>query len=66
MRDIKSEVKLKLKGGLDPIESEIQRIRDQYLRGYLGLREYLDLRSGLEAEKLKRVLENLRTLHRRG
>lgn len=64
MRDVKSEIKLKLRDGLEKIEAEIWRIRDQYLHGGVDLQEYLDRRSALETEKARRVLENLRKLHR--
>ncbi len=59
-------VKLRLRKGVEELDEEIRRIREQYLRGDLSLPEYLDRRVALEAEKVRRVLDNLRALHRRG
>ncbi|MCD6536216.1 MAG: hypothetical protein J7K49_04200 [Thaumarchaeota archaeon] len=59
-------VKLRLRKGVEELDEGIRRIREQYLRGDLSLLEYLDRRVALEAEKVRRVLENLRALHRRG
>jgi len=59
-----NKVKSKLRKGIEELDEEIRRIRSQYLTGDLSLREYLNQRSALEIEKVKRVLENLRSLHK--
>ncbi|MCD6535875.1 MAG: hypothetical protein J7K49_02440 [Thaumarchaeota archaeon] len=59
-----NKVKSKLRKGVEELDEEIRRIRSQYLTGDLSLREYLNQRSALEIEKVKRVLENLRSLHK--
>ena len=61
-----NKVKSKLRKGIEELDGEIRRIRSQYLTGDLSLREYLNQRSALEIEKVKRVLENLRSLHKGG
>ena len=66
MHENMEEVKLRLRKGVEELDEEIRRIREQYLRGDLSLPEYLDRRVALEAEKVRRVLDNLRALHRRG
>ncbi|RLG07512.1 MAG: hypothetical protein DRN65_03375 [Thaumarchaeota archaeon] len=61
-----NKVKSKLRKGIEELDEEIRRIRSQYLTGDLSLREYLNQRGALEVEKVKRVLENLRSLHKGG
>lgn len=56
------EIKIRLRKGLGEIEEKIQDVKERYLRGDINLSEYLDRRSALEVEKLKRVLENLKKL----
>lgn len=63
MKNVKSEIKLKLRKGIERLETEIWGIRDQYLRGDISLQEYLDRRSALEIKKVSKILENLRKLH---
>lgn len=63
MVSVKEKIRRELRAGLNGIDEKIREAMSRYMRGELGLREYLDLRSRLEAEKEKRVLENLRRLH---
>lgn len=61
-----NKVKSKLRKGIEELDEGIRRLRSQYLTGDLSLREYLNQRGALEVEKVKRVLENLRSLHKGG
>ncbi|RLG03675.1 MAG: hypothetical protein DRN61_04405 [Thaumarchaeota archaeon] len=60
---VRERVRRELRAGLDDLDEGIREAASRYLRGELSLREYLDLRARLEAEKEKKVLENLRRFH---
>ena len=60
---VRERVRRELRAGLDDLDEGIREAVSRYLRGELSLREYLDLRARLEAEKEKKVLENLRRFH---
>jgi len=61
--DARERIRRELRAGLNDLDERIREAVSRYLRGELSLREYLDLRSRLEAEKEKKVLENLRRFH---
>lgn len=60
---VRERIRKELRAGLSDLDGKVEETMSMYLRGELNLQEYLDLRSWLEAEKEKKVLENLRRLH---
>ena len=59
---VREKIRRLIRYGLDDLDDAIRSLIERFSRGELELDAYLELRAGLEREKEKRVLENLRRM----